>query len=361
MSKKPQSGKPRKKAFVTGGLGNVGAWVLRELTQLGFELDCFDISSANNEKKAVELGKSAPFNMIWGDLTKPQSVQSALELSRPDVLVHVAAIIPPLSCRNPSLAHKVNVRGTELLLRQAELQGIDRFVFVSSYSVYGPCNPNRSPPPWTADTPTNPKDDYARQKVEAEGIVRSSKLDHVIVRLCAVFPLDTAGAPSDLMRFNFLLPFDRLEQGIDVRDAALAIAKAAVVPDAANRTFVVGGPKGWQQTGGEISGAVMRAAGIAPFPRAAFRLPDPYIDDSWYFENFVDTSESQAVLDYQRFDFEDYLLERRRRMGIVKYILPLFAGAARKALLKHSKYLSRPQQPDPRPFAEVEHIEFSTS
>jgi nucleoside-diphosphate-sugar epimerase len=352
---------PRKKAFVTGGLGNVGEWVLRELTALGFDVACFDLQSPGNVKKAKQLGKDIRFQILWGDLTSGASVEAALDASMPDVIVHVAAIIPPLSVRNPSLAHKVNVGGTQTLLKCGQARGIERFIFVSSYSVLGPCNPHRDPPMWTSATVPNPQDDYAKQKVEAEALVKASGLDFTIVRLCAVFPLGMSATPADMMRFNFLLPYDRREQGIDVRDAALAIAKAAQVPAALGRTFVVGGPQGWQRTGGELSGAAMASAGIRPFPRDAYRLPDPNVDESWYFENFVDTSESQAVLGYQRYAFTDYLAESRRRMGFVRFIMPLIAGGARASFLKHSPYLGKTQTPDPTPFAEVEHSAFAKS
>jgi nucleoside-diphosphate-sugar epimerase len=343
-----------KRAFLTGAFGMVGEWVLRELLALGYEVTCFDKASPVTQKKAQKLAKSLPFKAIWGDLTDQACVMSALGQAKPTHIAHVAAIIPPLSVKNPGLAYRVNVEGTRNLVAAAELlQNLQRFVNVSSYSVYGPCNPNRNPPLWTSATPLNPQDDYATQKAEAEKIVRTSRLPYTIVRLCAVLPVERGDMDPDSMLFSYILPYDRRSQAIDVRDAALAITKALHLSGLEGRAFVVGGGEGWKMTGGDMSNKLTGALGMPPAPREASRLPDPNVDASWFYENWVDTSESQSVLQYQRYSFDEYLAEFRRRMGPVRFILPLFAGALQKSMLKQSPYYGKAQLPDSRTFAEA--------
>jgi nucleoside-diphosphate-sugar epimerase len=346
--------KTERHVFLTGAFGMVGEWVLRELLDLGYQVTCFDKAGSSTQKKAQKLKKRLTFTTIWGDLTDQASVMSALGLAKPTHIAHVAAVIPPLSVKNPGLAYRVNVEGTRNLVNAASLlQNLKRFVNVSSYSVYGPCNPHRNPPLWTSDTPLNPQDDYARQKADAEKIVQASPLPYTIVRLCAVLPIERGDMDPDAMRFSYLLPYDRRSQAIDVRDAALAIAKAVHLPGLDSRAFVVGGGEGWQVTGGEMSNRMTGALGMPPAPREASRLPDPDVDASWFYENWVDTSESQSVLQYQRYSFDQYLGEFARGLGPARFIMPLFAKAIQKTMLKQSAYYGKPQAPDSRPFAEA--------
>lgn len=345
---------PPPRALLTGAFGSVGRWLIGELKTLGFALTCFDLSSPASRKLEARLRRDHGFTTRWGDITDADCVAAVVAEVRPDVIVHAAAIIPPLSILRPELAHAVNVEGTRALTAAAGAVGcVRRFVLVSSYSVHGSSNPNRDPARWTAATPVAPGDDYGRQKVAAEAIVRGSGLEHVIVRLCAVFPLDNGTADPNTLRFSFVLPHDRREHAIDVRDAALAIARAAVVADAGNRTFDVGGGDGWHGIGGELTGAMMQASGLPPFPREAQRLPDPDVDESWFYENWVDTTESQQVLGYQRHSFADFLAERRRRARWLRPFLWLFGTIISRRLVAGSPYATAPAIPDPRPFAEA--------
>lgn len=350
----PTDAPPSPRAFLTGAFGSVGTWLITELRELGYAVTCFDLPSQASRKQEARLRRKHDFVTIWGDITQETAVRQAVAQALPDVIVHAAAIIPPVSIRRPELAHAVNIGGTQALVAAAMAAGgVRRFVLVSSYSVHGPSNPTRDPAPWTADTPVNPGDDYGRQKVEAERLVCASTLEHVVVRLCAVFPLDNGPADPSMLRFAFLLPYDRREQAIDVRDAALAIARATIVPEAANRTFDVGGGDGWQGIGGELTGAMMQASGIPPFTRDTQRLPDPNVDESWFYENWVDTSESQRVLAYQRHGFAEFLAERRRRARWLRPLLHLLGGTIARRMAAGSPYHGKPLAPDPRPFSDV--------
>ncbi|EHJ62869.1 hypothetical protein NSU_0163 [Novosphingobium pentaromativorans US6-1] len=325
--------------MLTGAFGEVGGWLIGELIGQGFRVTCFDIPSDASRQKEQVLRKTHAFDTVWGDLTREEDVRALIGKVRPDVVVHAAAIIPPATFRLPDLAEAVNVGGTRALIEACKSEvPRARFVLVSSYSVHGPSNPHRNPAPWDGATPLNPQDDYARQKVEAEGIVRASGLEHVIVRLCAVFPIERGGFNPDVLRFTFLLPYNRREHAVDVRDAALAIAKAASVPEAAGGTFDIGGGEGWSGIGGEMLNRLNESFGLAPLPREAFRAPDPESDQSWYYENWVDTAASEQVLRYQRTSFAEFLKERRRRAGFSKYVIALMRGRIKRKLLKLSPF-----------------------
>lgn len=345
----------RKHVFLTGAFGGVGEWALRELLELDYEVTCFEKQSPLTLAKEKRLRKTLKFNTVWGDLTDATSVRTALQKSQATSVAHVAAVIPPLSIKNPELAFRVNVGGMRNLSETAKQLGtIERFVFVSSYSVHGPGNPARQLPPWTGETPVNPQDDYGRQKVEAEDILRASGLRWCIVRLCGVLPIDIADSDPDMQKFSFILSYDRRCQAIDVRDAGLAVANAAHFPGLEGKTFDVGGPgESWRQTGGAMTAALVSSLGLKPLPKEAYRLPDPEIDESWFYENWVDTTPSQAALRYQRYSFEEYLGELKRRVGFRRVVIGLLAGFIYRRQLAQSPYWGKAPCPDSRPFAQA--------
>lgn len=345
---------PSQRVLLTGAFGGVGEWLLQDLVALGHQVTCLDLLAPRSAKLSRKLAKTSRFDIEWCDLTNAKAVDEVVARCQPDMIVHAAAIIPPLSIKRPKLAHAVNVGGTgNLLSACVNAPALKRFIFVSSYSVGGPVNPHRNPPRWDGNTPASPQDDYGKQKAEAELLVKTSGQTWSIIRLCAVFPLTDTAPDPDTLTFSYALPYDRLEHAIDVRDAAYAIAQATVVDEASNRLFVLGGGADWHGIGGELTGAMMLSSGLPPLPRECYRQADPARDETWFYENWVDTRESQAVLSYQRHSFSDFLAERRRRMGIAYYVVRLLAPIIMRTLKRKSPYLKDRNLHRDLPFCEA--------
>ena len=66
------------------------------------------------------LSQIGNFETRWGDITDPDSVAQAV--AGQECILHLAAIIPPLTEQNPDLAHRVNVQGTHNVIEAAEKQ-----------------------------------------------------------------------------------------------------------------------------------------------------------------------------------------------------------------------------------------------
>lgn len=79
---------------------------------------------------------------------------------------------------------RANVEVSARLAEQAAAAGVSRFVFLSTVKVLGEASGER---PLTENSPPDPRDDYARSKLEAEevlaGIGRLSGMDVVILRV----------------------------------------------------------------------------------------------------------------------------------------------------------------------------------
>lgn len=333
-----------KRVLLTGAFGNVGANALAHLHDQGYEIFAFDVQTGRNKMVATQLATRYRFTPIWGDLRSAEAVETAVSQAKPHAILHVAAVIAPTAYLVPQVAYDVNVNGTRLLLEAAQkMAEPPQFVFTSSYSVNGPRNPHRNLSPLTGDTPVNPGDNYGRHKVAGEELVQASSLPWTIVRLPAVIAISSDwGQAPEFLQFAFLLPLDRREHAIDSRDAGLALVNAIGNERANGRIFTIGGPEGdCRLTGHQLMAAMGEARGIA-IPPSAFRLANPDLDESWYYEDWVDTRESQEILQYQQHRFADTLAYIKEQSGIRRHLLKLLSRLIGRQVVKQSPYYGQP-------------------
>ncbi|HMF30946.1 MAG TPA: NAD(P)-dependent oxidoreductase [Candidatus Lokiarchaeia archaeon] len=308
--------------LVTGAFGNIGMFAVHELLQRGNKVACFDLQTPANQKNADSFkGKISCF---WGDLRKPETLNPAVQGQ--DVVVHLAAIIPPLSEKNPDLARSVNVEGTKTLLElMAGMNPPPRLLFTSSISVFG--DTNDLPPPRQVGDPLNPNDVYSSSKVECEEMIHDSGLDAVIFRLAATPPMNLGG--MDPMMFEIRL--DTRMEYLHPADVGLAIANAVESEEAWGNTYLIGAGKSSQLLYRDFLGGILNALGVGMLPDAAFGTAPFYTD-------WLDTSESQRVLNFQKHTYEDYIKEIKKKLGIKAYLAKAFRPFVRKAILKASPY-----------------------
>ena len=98
------------------------------------------------------------------------------------VVIHAAGAT---RAPTPVHLHRANVALTHTTLREAEAAGVNRFVFISSQAAVGPALFRDAGV--DEETPPAPVEPYGRSKLEAETLVRASRLAHTIVRPCAVY------------------------------------------------------------------------------------------------------------------------------------------------------------------------------
>ncbi|MFM8367503.1 MAG: NAD-dependent epimerase/dehydratase family protein [Chloroflexota bacterium] len=206
------------KILLTGATGNVGGHVLPLLLERGHDVRCL-VFDSNNERKIVQGWKHKP-EVVWGDIQDERVVESAL--GGVEAVVHLAAIIPPMTDQNPRLAYGVNVNGTRNLVNAASKRAKRvRLIFTSTYDVYG--NTQDLTPPRKVTLPVNPQEEYARHKVEAEKIIQSGNVDWCIFRLASAIPVEMSTKYQSMM---FDVPLDDRLEYIHPADAALAICNA---------------------------------------------------------------------------------------------------------------------------------------
>lgn len=326
--------------LLTGAFGNIGISTLEELLQRGHTVRCFDIGTRANKRAARRFGDQ--IDLVWGDLRNPKDLAVAVEGQ--DVVVHLAFVIPKMSHTGvdsearPEWAHKINVGGTRNLLQAAmDLPSPPRFLFSSSYHVYG--RTQHLLPPRLVSDPVRPVEHYSHHKVLCEQMVRGSNLTWAILRLSATLPLRLQLDPG-----MFDVPLDNRMEFTHTRDVGVAIANAIETDKVWGQTWQIGGGLGCQYIYREIVSRSLQAFGLGMLPEEAF-------GSTSFPTDWVDTVESQRLLNYQTRDLGDFLAEMQTSLGARRHLIRLLRPLARWYLLRKSPYYrqagaKRPELPE---------------
>ena len=320
--------------LVTGGFGNIGAIVVDECLRRGHTVSVFDVQNKRTQKLARKYGKRN-VHVLFGDLRKAEDVSRAVVGQ--DLVLHLAAILPPVSDAHPDLCQAVNVGGTANLIDALQACTTKAaLVLVSSASVMGPTQERI--PPVRPDDPLSPMDTYSRTKIEAETLVAASGLRYCILRLAAVLPtVLNYSSLFAMIKLFFDMPLGaRCEIVVDL-DVAYALVSAAENllgsgEIAGKRGFIAGGEaQGCQMRTRDLVGVVFRPIGL--------RIPDeslfsPELDS--YYLDWYDTEETQSILRYQRHSVEGWQQIIMKRIRYVRPFLPLFKAAIVRWIEKQS-------------------------
>lgn len=291
--------------LITGAFGQVGKRCAEILLRRGRSVIAMDLQNDKTTAVAAELAtqsRDGTLVIAYADLLDVDTIAECVSRHKPAAIVHLAAMLAPASYRNPLLARKVNVEGTHNLVAAARaLDEPPLFVDASSASVYGSRNRYTHPERITADTPLSPIDQYGEDKVLAEEVVRASGLPYTVLRLGGVISTDvSANFSTDYLVLMRATPRDNQLHTVDARDVALAFANAVDRRDAVNgKTLLIGGDDTHLHDFRDVEDDMMQAFGIGRLGPSASLPGDPDDDRGWGFTGFFDTTEAQALLEFQ--------------------------------------------------------------
>lgn len=126
----------KERFLITGGAGFIGSNLCRAVLNLGCKVRCLDDLSVGTWENIEPFEKNPDFEFIKGDI---KDLQTCLDACRDaDFVLHQAAWgsvvrsieMPVFYCVN-------NITGTVNMLEAARQNGVRRFVYASSSSVYG--------------------------------------------------------------------------------------------------------------------------------------------------------------------------------------------------------------------------------
>jgi nucleoside-diphosphate-sugar epimerase len=221
--------------LVTGGAGFLGINLCRHLLVNGYAVRSMDIAPFDYpERTAVEVHQT--------DIRDPASVE--LAMAGVHDVVHCAAALPLASKED---IHSTEVEGTRLLLDSAARHAVNRFIYISSTSVYG--IPDHHPL-YEYDE-LHGVGPYGIAKIGAEQLCLESRSRGLCVPILR--PKSFVG-PERLGVFELLYDWaysgknfpvlgsgDNLYQLLDVEDLCDVIASCVTLPpDAVNDIFNVG-------------------------------------------------------------------------------------------------------------------------
>ena len=208
--------------LITGATGFVGPQIVHAL-----RTEDRPVRALVRESTDVGLLHAWGCETVVGDMTEPASLRAAVEGC--DTVVHLVAILTG----KRSDFERVMTIGTRDLVTAAAAAGIRRFVLMSALG-----------------TNERTKDlvPYYGAKWEMEQAVKSSELEHVIFRPSFIFGLE-GGSLAQFRKIAKLAPVTPIPgpgtqriQPIWVEDVAAYFTASIDKPEAANRTFEVGGP-----------------------------------------------------------------------------------------------------------------------
>jgi nucleoside-diphosphate-sugar epimerase len=215
------------RVVVTGAAGRIGRHVVADLLAHDHEVQAVD--------RVVPADEALAPGLTWtrADARDVDAMARLFEATRPDALIHLAAIPSP-RFGTPLEVFATNTQATFVALEAAGLAGVARVAIASSTSVTG--LPFASPPvspryvPVDEDHPNVGNDPYALSKEADEATARTMHRRHgyqvVALRISNTAPLDEQLAkaaevvrdPSGLAR--------ELWAYLDVRDGARAFGLA---------------------------------------------------------------------------------------------------------------------------------------
>ena len=325
------------KVLLTGASGGVGRKIIDYFLNDGnkVELVLFDVKTKRNQKK-LKAYKNR-FEIIWGDLSAYNDVEKACRGI--DAVIHTAAIIPPLADHNPLLANKVNVEGTQNLVKALKANCPQAYIiYTSSVSVYG----DRIDNPWIKvgdDLCPSDRDNYAVTKLEAEKVIIKSQLNWTIVRLSAVFGFENEHKFDPI---TFHMPLDTKMEFVTYGDVARALGKAIGKQEQlVNRIFNLGGGESCRIKSEDFMKFQFAAIGLKniEFPAKLFA------DKNFHCGYYEDGDELEEILKFRSFTLELFKKGIRDSVNPIQRLLTESVAFLIKPLvIRYFKRISEPYQ-----------------
>jgi nucleoside-diphosphate-sugar epimerase len=308
--------------LITGAFGRLGQTCIKQALVQGYEVSTFDIDSPNNRKAAAAINHTQALRCFWGDIRNPADIKQALE--DVDAVLHHAAVLPPVTDKAPELAYSINVKGTELLIEAIQqLKRKITLLYPSSLTVFG--NKQNMPPPRTTQETTQASDNYTDHKLQCEQAINNSTLPFVIFRVGVSVGAELQSTDKKTLAAMLSVKANNRLEYVHPEDVALAMINAIGNTASHGKTLLLGGGKQCQVYQRDLINATLGAAGL--------RFEDHELGTEDYYTDWLDTSESQALLKYQTINFEQFQQQMYHKLRFIRPLIKPFSPLI-KVLLK---------------------------
>ena len=111
--------------LVTGALGCIGAWTVRQLVRAGVPVTAFDLGTDHRRLELIMTPEELErVTFVVGDITDLASIERTLDERGITNVIHLAALQVPFCRADPPLGALVNVVGTVNLFEAVKRRGI---------------------------------------------------------------------------------------------------------------------------------------------------------------------------------------------------------------------------------------------
>ena len=167
------------KIFITGGAGYVGSVLTPYLLNKGYHVTVLDLFMYGNT-----LFPHPNLKIIKGDIRDKALLEK--NLKDIDTVIHLACISNDPSFElNPNLGKSINYDAFEPLVKISKLNGVKRFIYASSSSVYGVKEEENV----SEEMSLEPLTDYSKFKADCEKVLftyKSKEFETIVVRPATV-------------------------------------------------------------------------------------------------------------------------------------------------------------------------------
>ena len=191
------------KVLITGANGLLG----QHLTKLLLDKNYQVVATSRGESR-LPFEPSGNYTYHSMDIANALETYSVMNLEKPDVVVHAAAVTQVDDCElRPQHCERINVQGTSQVLTDAETFS-SHFIYISTDFVFDGEKGN-----YSEEEDTKPISIYGFTKLQAESMVQTSEIPFAIVRTCLVYGNLLQGTRSNIVSWVK----ENLEQGKTIR------------------------------------------------------------------------------------------------------------------------------------------------
>ncbi|MEZ5540188.1 MAG: NAD(P)-dependent oxidoreductase [Pseudomonadales bacterium] len=298
--------------LVTGAFGNLGQMVVAELKQRDYRVLAMDLDNPRNRQVAAKMTALCD-EVAWGDL---RTLDFKPLLQGCVAVIHLAAVLPPVTDSAPELAHDINVKATLRLIADIESRvKKPLLIYPSSVTVFG--YPEPATRLMRVEDSVAASDNYTHHKVEVEQVLAASSIPWSVLRVGVSVDSRTLGADRSMMRKLFAVSPDNPLHYVHPSDVAVAMVNAINNPRAQGKVLLLGGGEDCRVTQHQFLSAALNAMGI--------NLPREMLGTNRYYTSWMDTTEAQEILQFQQHSFTDYQADLRQRLRWVRCFAKPFA------------------------------------
>lgn len=249
--------------LITGGLGVIGSWVTRQLSDQGEKV----ITYSRHLDTTLVSDIADRIEMIRGDVLDLPTLIRTIKDYKIRRICHLAALLSEATQANPWFGFQVDAVGTLNVLEAARIMEVERVVFTSSMAVFAPGTGEYGHPtykPVDEDYPKYPDSKrngvYGTAKLASEFLClhyyQDYGLDYVILRFSPLYGIGRLARHGRIAIYNKMIENAMLgqptiiprggEQKTDLvytKDAARGVVLACFVQNPKHRIFHIASGK----------------------------------------------------------------------------------------------------------------------